>query len=77
MRDEFVLAIVTGMGVPEMEDVRFSIQLFCQSVVRLRYQVIGREGVSHNRSLTQGKTFQRRSHQLRVRSNVSFVLQTR
>ena len=38
MRDEFVLAIVTGMGVPEMEDVRFSIQLFCQSVVRFRYQ---------------------------------------
>ena len=30
MRDEFTLAIVTGMGVPEMEDVRFSIQLFCQ-----------------------------------------------
>ena len=30
MRDEFVLAIVTGMGVPEVEDVRFSIQLFCQ-----------------------------------------------
>ena len=30
MRDEFVLAIVTGVGVPEVEDVRFSIQLFCQ-----------------------------------------------
>ena len=41
VRDEFTVAIVTGMGVPEMEDVRFSIQLFCQSVVRLRYQVLG------------------------------------
>ena len=39
--DDLVLAIVTGMGVPEMEDVRFSIQLFCQSVVRFRYQVLG------------------------------------
>ena len=30
VRDEFVLAIVTGMGVPEVADVRFFIQLFCQ-----------------------------------------------
>ena len=30
MRDEFTLAIVTGVGVPEVADVRFSIQLFCQ-----------------------------------------------
>ena len=30
MRDEFTLAIVTGVGVPEVADVRFFIQLFCQ-----------------------------------------------
>ena len=41
MRDEFTLAIVTGVGIPEVADVRFFIQLFCQSVVRLRYQVLG------------------------------------
>ena len=41
VRDEFTVAIVAGMGVPEVEDVRFSIQLFCQSVVRFRYQVLG------------------------------------
>ena len=40
MRDEFTLAIVTGVGVPEVADVRFFIQLFCQSVVRFRYQVL-------------------------------------
>ena len=78
MRDEFTLAIVTGVGVPEVADVRFFIQLFCQSVVRFRYQVLGlsdERACSHNRSLTQGKTFQRRSHQLRVSRSVSFVLQ--
>ena len=41
VRDEFVLAIVTGMGVPEVADVRFSTQLFCQWVVRFQYQVLG------------------------------------
>ena len=44
VRDEFVLAIVTGMGVPEVADVRFSIQLFCQWVVRFQYQVLGLSG---------------------------------
>ena len=58
MRDEFVLAIVTGMGVPEMEDVRFSdsIVLSVGSEISVSgVGVIGREGVSHSRSLTQGK----------------------
>ena len=41
VRDDLTLAIVTGVGVPEVADVRFSIQLFCQWVVRFQYQVLG------------------------------------